>query len=202
MDLKPIANKFTSSDGALTLWMLPFTSIRSTVRISELNALEPQYIWRHRDSGEELTVAPAEWLDAVKEAEDLDIEPQTPWERVYMWREEHSCFAVCEPAIIDVEIAPDAPADVRALGLYWVNRAGSARADWPLFNQLMSPNTIGLLFAAYADTRDQTMALPAEESADPQPVSGGRHGSSRTNGSLKTSQGPSARPKRKSTSRS
>lgn len=197
MNLKTLANSYTTADGKVTFWMLPFTPLRASARIADLNVIVPGSEWVHAKTGERVTVEPAEYRSALIQAEAFDTEPQCDWKHVSKWNSEHSCFAACEPVTIEIEVADDAPAYMKALGAYWQARTGSIHEDWPLFNELLSYEALDQWFIAYGATRDKSMALPDGEKNDPQPVSdAGRSGSTTSSSSRPTSQKPGTRPKR------
>lgn len=203
MDLKTLANSYTTPDGKVTFWMLPFTPLRASARVSDLNTIVPQSEWVHAKTGEHVTSEPAEYRSALIQAEAFETEPQTPWRRISKWSNEHTCFAACEPVTIDIVVAEDAPAHMKALGAYWQARTGSITEDWPLFNELLSYEAIDQWFAAYGETRDKSMALPAGETTDPQPAGdAGRGGSTTSSSTRPTSPKPSAKPRRAAKTRS
>lgn len=125
MDLKTLANSYTTPDGKVTFWMLPFTPLRASARVSDLNTIVPQSEWVHAKTGERVTSEPAEYRSALIQAEAFETDPQSDWRRISKWDTAHTCFAACEPVTIEIAVAEDAPAYMKALGVYWQARTGS-----------------------------------------------------------------------------
>lgn len=208
MDLKALANRYTTPDGTMTIWMMPYSSLKASIRISELRRLEPQFVWVYAETGERVTTEPPGYAEAIKQAQAFEIEPPTPWRQEDLWDNRHNAFAVVEPSIVALEVTEAAAPAARALARYWQHRSGATAPDWELFNHVCTIAALDLLYVAYDATRDPSMALPDaqpsgdEASTDPQPASGGPPGSATTSASSTTSRRKSEKPKPAPTSRS
>lgn len=200
---RSLARSYTTPDGKLTFWMLPYKPLRSLVRVDELETLKPQQSWTHQVTGAVVTTEPADWKAAVEQAKAFETEPQTPWQQAFLWTSIEQGFAEHEPLLVDLEVGDDLNAEQQALALYVQHRTGDTAQDYVLFRELLTPTTLALLALAYALTRDLSMGLPKGkdgETDDPQPASGDLTGTAATASTSKSSPKPSEKPKRDTSS--
>ncbi len=174
MNLRELANKFEAFDGQVALYYLPYQSLKCDVAISALEAITPQFRWVNTRTGDVTHTEPREWTAAQDLARQLKRPVENEWTRERQWNLVHDVFAVVLPSIVDTEfnLAENAPAELRALRLYFQSQNGSAEANWTLYNDLIGAKALSELWHGYLETRDKTFNAPEIETADPE-VDGG-----------------------------
>jgi hypothetical protein len=168
MDLRTLGNPCPAFDGLVTVYMRPYQSLKVSAQIDALQAITPQFLWRHKTTGEETTKEPAAYATAEKAAEEFETEIMCEWEKERLWTLVHDTFTFCEPDTLAADFVTDQPlpAEVRALKMYFENRNGSVAKNWELFNELLSMNTITEWWKVYDGTRDKAMDLPPNTTPD------------------------------------
>lgn len=152
MNLRDIANSAAVMDGQLTLWMMPYLTLRNDIVLTAFDRIIPRNERPHPDG------------DGVL----------SDWSLV------HNTFVICEGVLVDVEVSSDASKEARAFAHYWQQRGDDLRANWDLFTALTGGRVFGALWEAYNATRDTSydaadgLNANAEqvEALDPEAVGG------------------------------
>lgn len=169
MDLKPLANKYSAFDGAVTLWFTPFMTLKASARMEALEQLIPPNKWVNSVTGETRATEPKEWTVEVQLAKEMQREVQSDWQQQRVWTIHHDTFTIVEPLIVDAEFATDKPltAEVRYLQAYLAGRTGDIAKDWQSFEESLGASAVNQLWQGYTETRDKAMSI------DPNSAGGG-----------------------------
>jgi hypothetical protein len=164
--LKSLTNSYAAYDGQVVFHLLPFRSIRCEVAIETLERIEPQWRYRNSKTGEINPVAPEGWEAAAKMAAEFGTTPL--WIRERLWDIQHDTFALVLPLALEIEfhLTDTSPAELRGLQVYWENQTADARANWELFNQVLTVDVLVQIWVAYKETRQKSLDLPVELIAD------------------------------------
>lgn len=154
MNLKDLARSATVCDGNLTIWFMPFQTVKQEIVQGQFEKVNPgNGRWIHRQAQETRLTPP-------------DKAERDQWVFVTDWDNAEHTFIVLEGNAVGIQAADDAPPDVKALAYYWANRNGSVAANWDAFQMVLTEATYNAIWEAYSETRD-TM-IEAEQPADPE----------------------------------
>lgn len=167
MDLRSRCNTYKTTDGiyAGTVWFcMPYRTLPVDMRIADLNAIDPQILYIHKQTGERTVVEPPDHIKAVERAVKLKSGViNSQWREVNRWNTIHTLFWQVEPVTIAIEF-PDfdeqTPAEVRAFAELWQNRPLDVEDYWQYFRAVIGTDTANAWSQAYVETRDQTLLAP------------------------------------------
>ena len=130
-------------DGALVLWLLPYSSYRTGMVMNRFAEIVPQH-----------------------EEPDEQGKPRMVWDNT------GNVFVLLEGHLLDLEVKDDQRLEVRMWGAYWSARNGDLAHNWEEFQTVNTRRMNDDFIDAYNATRDTSYAASPDlkqppEGADP-----------------------------------